>query len=87
MACGAALISTRNGGIETYATDRHSALLCPPRDPPRMAEAIIQLVQSQPKSYRMDGPDTLRITLELPTPAERLQAARALLALLAPPGR
>ena len=48
MACGAALISTRNGGIETYATDRHSALLCPPRDPPRMAEAIIQLVQDDP---------------------------------------
>ena len=47
MACGAALISTRNGGIETYATDRHSALLCPPRDPTRMAEAIIQLVPDE----------------------------------------
>jgi transcription-repair coupling factor (superfamily II helicase) len=48
--------------------------------------AIIRLVQGQPKQYRMDGPDTLRLTLELPTAVERLQAARGLLALLAPGG-
>src|SRR5690606_40707241 len=46
--------------------------------------AIINLVQGQPKSYRMDGPDKLRLTLELPTPEERLQAARGLLSVLAP---
>ncbi|NLA67022.1 MAG: transcription-repair coupling factor [Gammaproteobacteria bacterium] len=46
--------------------------------------AVIRLVQGQPGSYRMDGPDTLRLTLELPGPAARLQAARGLLALLAP---
>jgi glycosyltransferase involved in cell wall biosynthesis len=45
MACGAALVSTRNGGVEMYATDRRSALLCPPRDPPRMAEAVIALLE------------------------------------------
>jgi transcription-repair coupling factor (superfamily II helicase) len=49
--------------------------------------AIISLVQSQPKSYRMDGPDTLRLTLELPSPEERLHAVRGLVALLAPAGR
>ena len=49
--------------------------------------AIIRLVQGQPKQYRMDGPDTLRLTLELPTAAERVQAARGLVALLAPSGR
>src|SRR5690606_23887987 len=48
--------------------------------------AIIQLVQGQPRTYRMDGPDTLRLTLELPTPDERLQAVRGLLTLLAPRG-
>ncbi|MEN1958090.1 transcription-repair coupling factor [Luteimonas changyuni] len=46
--------------------------------------AIINLVQGQPKSYRMDGPDKFRLTLELPTPEERLQAARGLLSVLAP---
>ncbi|MGY0650345.1 transcription-repair coupling factor [Luteimonas sp. A537] len=46
--------------------------------------AIINLVQGQPKNYRMDGPDKLRLTLELPTPEERLQAARGLLSVLAP---
>src|SRR5690606_9678431 len=46
--------------------------------------AIIRLVQGQPNTYRMDGPDTLRLALELPTPAERLQAVRGVLALLAP---
>ena len=49
--------------------------------------AIIRLVQGQPKQYRMDGPDTLRLALELPEAGERLQAARGLLALLAPGGR
>ena len=49
--------------------------------------AIIRLVQGQPKQYRMDGPDTLRLALELPEATERLQAARGLLALLAPAGR
>jgi glycosyltransferase involved in cell wall biosynthesis len=45
MACGAALISTRNGGVEMYAEDRRSAILCPPRDPQAMAAAIIQLTR------------------------------------------
>lgn len=45
MACGAALISTRNGGVEMYAQDRRSAILCPPRDPQAMAAAIIQLTR------------------------------------------
>jgi glycosyltransferase involved in cell wall biosynthesis len=45
MACGAALISTRNGGVEMYAEDRRSAILCPPCDPQAMAAAIVQLIR------------------------------------------
>ncbi|MBB1472444.1 transcription-repair coupling factor [Luteimonas sp. MC1782] len=48
--------------------------------------AVIRMVQGQPKAYRMDGPDKLRITLELPTAEERIKAARGLLAVLAPGG-
>ncbi|MFN7184429.1 MAG: transcription-repair coupling factor [Thermomonas haemolytica] len=46
--------------------------------------AVIRLIQGQPKHYRMDGPDKLRITLDLPEPAARLQAARGLLTALHP---
>jgi transcription-repair coupling factor (superfamily II helicase) len=45
---------------------------------------VIQLIQKQPKHYAMDGPDKLRLKLDLPDAASRLQAARALLATLAP---
>ncbi|MFC0677461.1 transcription-repair coupling factor [Lysobacter korlensis] len=45
--------------------------------------AVIRLVQGQPKSYQMDGPDKLRIKLDLPDAAARLNAARGLFALLA----
>jgi transcription-repair coupling factor (superfamily II helicase) len=46
--------------------------------------SVIRLIQGQPKHYAMDGPDRLRLRLDLPTPAERIDAARGLLALLAP---
>ena len=46
--------------------------------------AVIRLIQGQPKHYRMDGPEKLRITLDLPDPEARLQAARGLLIALAP---
>ncbi len=46
--------------------------------------AVIRLIQGQPKHYRMDGPDKLRISLDLPEPAARLQAARGLLTALHP---
>src|SRR5690606_22045702 len=45
--------------------------------------AVIRLIQGQPKHYRMDGPDKLRIALELPDAATRFNAARGLLAALA----
>jgi transcription-repair coupling factor (superfamily II helicase) len=43
---------------------------------------VIQLIQSQPKHYVMDGPEKLKIRLELPDAQSRLQAARGLLAAL-----
>jgi transcription-repair coupling factor (superfamily II helicase) len=41
---------------------------------------IIRLVQTQPRVYKFDGQDKLRITLDLPGNAERLRTARELLA-------
>ena len=46
--------------------------------------AVIRLIQGQPKHYRMDGPDKLRIALELPDAATRFNAARGLLTALQP---
>ncbi|TXH72251.1 MAG: transcription-repair coupling factor [Lysobacteraceae bacterium] len=46
--------------------------------------SVIRLIQGQPKHYQMDGPDKLRLKLELPDPPARFQAARGLLATLAP---
>jgi transcription-repair coupling factor (superfamily II helicase) len=45
---------------------------------------VIQLIQKQPKHYAMEGPDKMRIKLELADAASRLQAARGLLAALRP---
>ncbi|MBB6065147.1 transcription-repair coupling factor (superfamily II helicase) [Pseudoxanthomonas broegbernensis] len=47
---------------------------------------VIRLIQQQPKLYAMDGPDKLRVRLPLPQAADRFNAARGLLAALAPNG-
>ncbi|HWI24062.1 MAG TPA: transcription-repair coupling factor, partial [Lysobacter sp.] len=43
---------------------------------------VIQLIQKQPQHYAMDGPDKLRLKLELPDAESRVRAARGLLAAL-----
>jgi transcription-repair coupling factor (superfamily II helicase) len=45
---------------------------------------VIQLIQKQPQHYAMDGPDKLRLKLDLPDADTRLKAARGLLAVLRP---
>ena len=44
--------------------------------------AIIKLIQGQPKLYQMDGPDRLKLKLELPDPPARLAAAKGLMTML-----
>jgi transcription-repair coupling factor (superfamily II helicase) len=44
--------------------------------------AVIRLIQGQPKHYQMEGPDKLRVKLELPDAASRIAAARGLLTML-----
>ena len=48
--------------------------------------AVIRLIQGQPKHYKMDGPDKLRISLDLADAATRFNAARGLLTALQPGG-
>jgi len=44
--------------------------------------AIIRLIQQQPRVYKLDGQDKLRVNLELPGAAERLRSAQELLVML-----
>ncbi|MBZ4038650.1 transcription-repair coupling factor [Novilysobacter selenitireducens] len=44
--------------------------------------AIIKLIQGQPKLYQMDGPDKLKLKLELPDAPARLAAAKGLMTML-----
>ncbi len=46
MTCGAALVSTDNGGVTAYAKDGDTALIVPPCDPPALASAIIKLMEN-----------------------------------------
>ncbi len=53
MACGAAVISTRNGGVEDFARDGINALLVPPREPNSLAEACSRLLDDEATRRRI----------------------------------
>jgi transcription-repair coupling factor (superfamily II helicase) len=65
--------------LELSATGGRIHFLAQPNVDP---VSVIRLIQSQPKSYAMEGPDKLRIKMELPDAASRLRAAKGLLAVL-----
>ncbi len=44
--------------------------------------SVIRMIQSQPKVYAMDGPDKLRVRMDLPDAGARMRTAKGLLALL-----
>jgi len=53
------------------------------RDKPEVDPmAIIRLIQGQPRVYKLDGQDKLRVILDLPGAAERLRAAQEVLVQL-----
>lgn len=52
MACGAALASTRNGGVDAHA-DQRSAVLCPPRRPASLAAAVRMLLDDDERRQRL----------------------------------
>ena len=46
--------------------------------------SVIELLQSDPRRYRLEGPERLRISADMPEAAQRLEAIRAVLAALRP---
>jgi glycosyltransferase involved in cell wall biosynthesis len=49
MACGAALVTTDNGGSDEYARRGQTALVVPPGDPVALADAVEQLLDDEPR--------------------------------------
>ncbi len=47
MACGAALVSTENGGVRTYGQDGKTALLCPVKNPVALAQCVLTLLRNR----------------------------------------
>jgi transcription-repair coupling factor (superfamily II helicase) len=44
--------------------------------------AVIRLIQGQPRVYKLDGQDKLKVNLELPGASERIRAAEDVLGRL-----
>jgi glycosyltransferase involved in cell wall biosynthesis len=53
MACGAALVSTDNGGVRAYAEDGETALLTPIADPEALAAAVYSLLSDPQRRIRL----------------------------------
>jgi glycosyltransferase involved in cell wall biosynthesis len=53
MACGAALVTTANGGSRDYAVDRETALVRPAGDSCALAGALVELVSDAPLRARL----------------------------------
>lgn len=53
MACGAALVSTDNGGVRAYAEHRKTALLSPPKDPAKLAYNVTKLLRDDELRIRL----------------------------------
>ena len=53
MACGAAVVSTRCGGIEDFVVDGRNGLLSPVGDPVAMATAVLRLLSNETERVRL----------------------------------
>ena len=53
MACGAALVATKVGGIPEYTISGENAMIMKPKNPEMIAEAIIELLKNEDKRYNI----------------------------------
>jgi glycosyltransferase involved in cell wall biosynthesis len=75
MACGAALVTTDNGGCRDYALDGQTALVVPPGVPEQMADAVARLIEDAALRLRLAraGNDFVQ-RYSWPEAADRLEA-------------
>jgi L-malate glycosyltransferase len=62
MACGRAVVATEAGGIPEVVDPGVTGLLVPPRDPRRMADAIIALLQDETRRQQMGEAGLVRVS-------------------------
>ena len=76
MACGAALVTTSNGGIDDYAIDGETALVCEPDDVTAMADSIERLLRDDELRIRLatQGREYVREHFDWDASAEQLEA-------------
>lgn len=55
MACGAACVLTKVGGVTEYARDKENCLLVPPKSPNAFAQAIIRILQNEDLKKKLIG--------------------------------
>lgn len=77
MACGAALVSTRNGGVDAYATHAESAVLCSVKNPSALANATIKLLTDPALRQRLAHAGAFRAASQ--RPADATEAFEAVL--------
>jgi glycosyltransferase involved in cell wall biosynthesis len=53
MACGAAVVSTRNGGSEDFIVDDINGILVPVGDPTAVAAAVLRLLDDDTTRVRL----------------------------------
>jgi glycosyltransferase involved in cell wall biosynthesis len=76
MACGAALVTTSNGGSADYAIHGETALVCEPDDTTAMADHIERLLRDDELRIRLakQGREYVRQTFDWDASAEQLEA-------------
>ena len=87
MACGAALVTTANGGSADYAIDGDTALVCKPGDVAGLADSVERLLRDDELRIRLarQGMDYVRQNVDWDASAAKLEAFLA--AYAADPGR
>ncbi|OHV36402.1 MULTISPECIES: glycogen synthase [Pseudofrankia] len=83
MACGAAVVASRVGGIPEVVDDGVTGLLVPPDDPPALAAAMNELLADPARSGAMGRAGRDRAVTEFGWPAVARQTARLYESLLA----
>jgi glycosyltransferase involved in cell wall biosynthesis len=75
MACGAALVTTANGGSADYAVDGETALVCEPGDMAALADCVERLLRDDDLRSRLaaQGREYVREHFDWDTSAERLE--------------
>jgi len=53
MACGTPVVLTDSGGVREYAVDGHNCLMTPPRQPERLAQAILSVLNDDALAQKL----------------------------------